>query len=186
MYPYLVCLVHTRYEYLIQTLVYIKTLTWPPPINADCWHLSQGSCQEPSLKSEPRQRKRWKLRDHKSGIHKSRIQGPAWEKPMRFGPWEKTGEGEFAHFEEWPPPCSRIIEPMCRKSSNGTRRPTWINKEILTTLKYKKNAHKRWEWGQVSRDKCRDTALVCKDRLGKVKFCLELKIARDKKCFYKQ
>lgn len=74
---------------------------------------------------------------------------------------------------------------MCIKLSNGTRRPTWINKELLTILKCKKNAHKRWERGQVSRDEYRDTALVCKDRLGKVKSCLELKTVRDKKCFYK-
>lgn len=75
---------------------------------------------------------------------------------------------------------------MRRKSSNGTRRLTWINKDVLTILRYKKNAHKRWEWGQVSRDKCRDTVLMCKDRLGKVKSCLELKTVRDKKRFYKQ
>lgn len=58
-------------------------------------------------------------------------------------------------------------------------RPTHIRN------KYKKNAHRRWERGQMRGDKCRDTALVCKDRLGKVKSCLELKTIRDKKCFCK-
>lgn len=38
----------------------------------------------------------------------------------------------------------------------------------------------------MSRDKRRDTALVFKYRLRKVKSCLELKTVRDKKCFYKQ
>lgn len=42
----------------------------------------------------------------------------------------------------------------------------------------------RWERGQVSGDECKDTALVCKNKLRKVKSCQELETVRDKKYFY--
>jgi len=49
-------------------------------------------------KSQPRQRKQDKLQDNKSGPKKNIIQptqGPALEKPIGYGPGEKTGAGQL-------------------------------------------------------------------------------------------
>ena len=40
---------------------------------------------------------------------------------------------------------SSLAHPVCRKSSKGVRRPAWMNEELLTKLKHKNEAHKRWK-----------------------------------------
>ena len=47
--------------------------------------------------------------------------------------------------------------PTCRKSGKGGRRPTQINKELLTKLKHKKKACKRGMQDQVIQEKQIDT-----------------------------
>ena len=37
-----------------------------------------------------------------------------------------------------------------RKSSKGDRRPAWISKELLTELRHKKEAYKRWTKRQMT------------------------------------
>lgn len=53
------------------------------------------------------------MQDHNSGLQESRIQpiqGPASEKPIGYGPGEKTGAGELVDFEGCPPPNSRTVQ----------------------------------------------------------------------------
>ena len=45
---------------------------------------------------------------------------------------------KLLHAREW-------TIPMCRKSSKGGRRHAWLNKELLTKLKHKKEAYKKWK-----------------------------------------
>lgn len=51
--------------------------------------------------------------------------------------------------------------PMSRMSSKGTRRSAWMNKELLTKLKCKKEVCKKWEQVQVIQEECRDTESAC-------------------------
>ena len=45
---------------------------------------------------------------------------------------------------------------MCRRSSNGGRRPAWMNEDTLTELKRSKEAHKKWKKGQVTQEEYRE------------------------------
>lgn len=75
---------------------------------------------------------------------------------MGYGPAEKTGAGQLVELIQ----AQESSSTTSKKSSKGTRKPAWMNKELLTKLKDKKNAYKRREQGQVSWDKFRHTALV--------------------------
>ena len=63
------------------------------------------------------------------------------------------------------------------KSGKNTRRPAWINKELLDNLKHKNEAYRGWKQGQVARYQIR-----------KAKALTELNLARDvkgnKKIYY--
>lgn len=43
------------------------------------------------------------------------------------------------------------------KSSQGGRRPAWMNKLVLAKMKYKKEAYRKWKQGQVTWKEYRDT-----------------------------
>lgn len=47
--------------------------------------------------------------------------------------------------------------PMSRISSKGSRRWAWMNKELLTKLKCKKEVWKKWEQVQVIQEEYTDT-----------------------------
>lgn len=47
-----------------------------------------------------------------------------------------------------PPPLAlRAIIPMSRKAGKNTKKPTWINKELLAKLKHKKRSIQKVEAG---------------------------------------
>ncbi|CAM4533257.1 unnamed protein product [Lepidochelys olivacea] len=70
---------------------------------------------------------------------------------------------------------------MCRKNSKYGRRPAWLNSEILTDLKHKKEADKKWKIGQMTREKYKNIAQACRNEIRRAKSHLELQLARDVK-----
>lgn len=88
-----------------------------------------------------------------SGLQESRIQpiqGPASEKPIDMGLERKQMQGRWLILKDNLLQAQESYSPMCRKSSKGSKRAAWMNTELLTKLKHKTNAYKRWEQGQVS------------------------------------
>ena len=56
-----------------------------------------------------------------------------------------------------------------------------MSRDLLVKLKGKKEGHRQWKQGQVSWDKYRDAAWLCRDGVRKAKAQLELNLARDTK-----
>ncbi|CAM4664489.1 unnamed protein product [Lepidochelys kempii] len=71
--------------------------------------------------------------------------------------------------------------PMSRKNSKYGRRPAWLNHEILADLKHKKEAHKKWKVGHMTREEYKNIARACRNEIRRVKSHLELQLARDVK-----
>ncbi|CAM5135316.1 unnamed protein product [Eretmochelys imbricata] len=69
--------------------------------------------------------------------------------------------------------------PMCRKNSKYGRRPAWLNREILADLNHKKEAHKKWKIGQMTREEYKNIARGCRSEIRKAKSHLEVWLARD-------
>lgn len=69
--------------------------------------------------------------------------------------------------------------PLCFKSS---RRPAWLNRELL--LKKKKKLYHLWKHGQVSQEDYRAAVCICREKTQCPKAQLELKrasVVSDKK-----
>lgn len=56
---------------------------------------------------------------------------------------------------------------------------TWINRKILTEIKFKKKAHRRQKWGWASQEEYKDIAPVYWNGVKKVKAQLALKSVTD-------
>ncbi|KFQ11448.1 hypothetical protein N330_00764, partial [Leptosomus discolor] len=78
--------------------------------------------------------------------------------------------------------------PTKRKSSKNTRRPAWMNKELLDKRKHKTKAYRGWKHRQVAWE-YREIVQVVKNQVRKAKALIELNLARDikanKKNFYR-
>ncbi|GAB0203837.1 hypothetical protein GRJ2_002849300 [Grus japonensis] len=84
-------------------------------------------------------------------------------------PWDKALEGRGAQdswlifkgdlLQAWEP-CI----PTKGKSSKSTRRPPWMNKELLGKVKQKKEAYRGWKQGQVAWEKYRETVRAARDQ----------------------
>ncbi|GAB0207279.1 mitochondrial enolase superfamily member 1 [Grus japonensis] len=79
--------------------------------------------------------------------------------------------------------------PAKRKSSKTTKRPPWMNKELLGKVKQKKEAFRGWKQGQVAWEEYRETVRAARDQFRKAKALIEISLARDvkdnKKSFYR-
>lgn len=79
--------------------------------------------------------------------------------------------------------------PISRKSNKGGRRPTPKTKMLLTKLKCKNEAYKRWQQDHAAQEEYKDTVQVCGNDVQKAKAHLELNMARDvngnQKSFYR-
>ena len=74
-----------------------------------------------------------------------------------------------------------VLIPTCNKSGSEGRRQTWLTKDLLVKLKCKKEMHGQWNQGQVSWEKYRDAAWMCRVGIRRAKAQLELNLARDVK-----
>jgi len=68
-----------------------------------------------------------------------------------------------------------------KKSRNGSRRPAWMNKELLAEIRWKRKVHGMWKEGQATWEEYRNVVRACRDAMRKAKIHLELKLARDVK-----
>ncbi|GAB0205865.1 mitochondrial enolase superfamily member 1 [Grus japonensis] len=79
--------------------------------------------------------------------------------------------------------------PTKRKSSKNTKRPPWMNKELLGKVKQKKEAYRGWKQGQVAWGEYRETVRAAREQVRKAKALIEISLARDvkdnKKRFYR-
>uniref|UniRef100_A0A8B9EVU5 Interferon induced with helicase C domain 1 n=1 Tax=Amazona collaria TaxID=241587 RepID=A0A8B9EVU5_9PSIT len=71
--------------------------------------------------------------------------------------------------------------PTRRKFSRRARRPPWMDKELLSKIRKKKEAYKRWKQGQAAWGEYRDVVREARDQVRKAKAHLELNLARDVK-----
>ncbi|KFV09627.1 hypothetical protein N340_04878, partial [Tauraco erythrolophus] len=79
--------------------------------------------------------------------------------------------------------------PTKRNSGRNTRKPAWMNKELLDQLGHKKKAYRRWKQGQVTWEEHRAIVRANRDQVKKAKALIGLNLARDikgnKKNFYR-
>ncbi|GAB0210120.1 mitochondrial enolase superfamily member 1 [Grus japonensis] len=109
-------------------------------------------------------------------------------------PWDKALEGRGAQ-ESWLIFKGHLLQaqqrciPTKRKSSKTTKRPPWMNKDLLGKLKQKKEAYRGWKQGQVAWEEYRETVRAARDPVRKAKALIEISLARDvkdnKKSFYR-
>ncbi|GAB0210007.1 hypothetical protein GRJ2_003466500 [Grus japonensis] len=109
-------------------------------------------------------------------------------------PWDKALEGRGAQ-DSWLIFKGHLLQaqerciPTKRKSSNSTKRPPWMNKEVLGKVKQKKEGYRGWKQGQVAWEEYRETVRAARDQVRKAKALIELNLARDvkdnKKNFYR-
>ncbi|GAB0205316.1 mitochondrial enolase superfamily member 1 [Grus japonensis] len=109
-------------------------------------------------------------------------------------PWDKAREGRGAQ-DSWLIFKGHLLQaqqrciPTKRKSSKTTKRPPWMNKELLGKVRHKKEAYRGWKQGQVAWEEYRETVRAARDQVRKAKALTELNLARDvkdnKKSFYR-
>ncbi|GAB0182454.1 mitochondrial enolase superfamily member 1 [Grus japonensis] len=108
-------------------------------------------------------------------------------------PWDKALEGRGAQdswlvFKGHLPQAQEQCIPTKRKSSKNTKRPPWMNKELLGKVKQKKEAYRGWKQGQVAWEEYRETVRAAREQVRKAKALIETTLARDvkdKKSFYR-
>ncbi|GAB0207770.1 mitochondrial enolase superfamily member 1 [Grus japonensis] len=109
-------------------------------------------------------------------------------------PWDKALEGRGAQ-DSWLIFKGHLLQaqerciPTKRKSSKTTKRPPWMNKELLGKVNHKKKAYRGWKQGQVAWEEYRETVRAARDQVRKAKALTEISLARDvkdnKKSFYR-
>ncbi|GAB0188947.1 mitochondrial enolase superfamily member 1 [Grus japonensis] len=105
-------------------------------------------------------------------------------------PWDKALEGRGAQ-DSWLIFKGHLLQaqerciPTKRKSSKTTKRPLWMNKELLGKVKQKKEAYRGWKQGQVAWEEYRETVRAARDQVRKAKALIEIRDVKDnKKSFY--
>ncbi|GAB0209914.1 hypothetical protein GRJ2_003457100 [Grus japonensis] len=109
-------------------------------------------------------------------------------------PWDKALEGRGSQ-DSWLVFKGHLLQaqerciPTKRKSSKNTKRPPWMNKELLGKVKQKKEAYRGWKQGQVAWEEYREIVQAARDQVRKAKALREISLARDvkgnKKSFYR-
>ncbi|PKU45794.1 hypothetical protein llap_3880 [Limosa lapponica baueri] len=109
-------------------------------------------------------------------------------------PWDKALEGRGVQ-ESWLIFKDHLLQaqerctPSKSKSGKSSRKPAWMNKELLDNLKQKKEAYRRWKQGQVAWKEYREIVRAARGHVKKAKAQIKLSLARDikdnKKSFYR-
>ncbi|GAB0187084.1 alpha-actinin-2 [Grus japonensis] len=87
-------------------------------------------------------------------------------------PWDKALEGGGAQesclvFKDHLIQAQERCIPTKRKSSKNTRRPEWMNRELLGNLKHKKEAYRGWKQRQVAWEEYRETVQAANNQVRK-------------------
>ncbi|GAB0202677.1 hypothetical protein GRJ2_002733300 [Grus japonensis] len=109
-------------------------------------------------------------------------------------PWDKALEGRGAQ-DSWLVFKGHLLQaqerciPTKRKSSKTTKRPPWMNKDLLGKVKQNQEAYRGWKQGQVAWEEYRENVRAARDQVRKAKALIEISLARDvkdnKKSFYR-
>jgi len=101
-------------------------------------------------------------------------------------PWARALEGRRTQ-EIWSLLKNHFLHtqyqciPLRKKSRKGGRRHTWMNKEFLAELRWKRKVHEMWKEGQATWEEYRSVVRACRDAMRKAKAHLELNLAGDVK-----
>ncbi|KFV19046.1 hypothetical protein N340_08358, partial [Tauraco erythrolophus] len=108
--------------------------------------------------------------------------------------WDKALEGRGAQ-ESWIIFKDHLLQaqeqyiPTKRKSGRNTKRPAWMNKELLDQVTHKKKAYRGWKQGQAAWEEYREIVRAARDQVRKAKALIQFNLARDikgnKKSFYR-
>ncbi|KFV13114.1 hypothetical protein N340_13029, partial [Tauraco erythrolophus] len=98
--------------------------------------------------------------------------------------WDQALKGRGAQeswliFKDHLLQAQKLCIPTKRKSGRNTRRPAWMNKELLDQLEHKKKAYRGWKQGQVAWEEYRAIVQATRDQVRKAKALIELNLARD-------
>ncbi|KAK4818274.1 hypothetical protein QYF61_009992 [Mycteria americana] len=110
-------------------------------------------------------------------LFKELVNRTPWETALR----DKGAEQSWQIFKDTFHTAQELSIPRCKKSGKEGKRPAWLSQDLLVKLKGKKEMHRQRKQGQVSWEKYRDTAWLCRDGVRKAKAWLELNLARDAK-----
>ncbi|KFV03752.1 hypothetical protein N340_10407, partial [Tauraco erythrolophus] len=98
--------------------------------------------------------------------------------------WDEALEGREAQ-ESWLIFKDHLLQaqerciPTKRKTGRKTRRPAWMNKELLDQLRHKKKAYRGLKQGQVAWEEYRAIVRATREQVRKAKALIELNLARD-------
>ncbi|KAK4826132.1 hypothetical protein QYF61_005284 [Mycteria americana] len=105
-------------------------------------------------------------------------------------PWEASMEDKGAS-ECWEFFKNALLEaqnqfiPFKGKGSRQSKRPPWLNCELLSLLRTKREAYQRWKSRRIPVENYKGIVRPCRDAVRKAKAQLELKLARDVKNYKK-
>ena len=86
--------------------------------------------------------------------------------------WDKALEGRGAQ-DSWSVFKDHLLLaqerciPTKRNSDRNSRRPTWMNKELLAKFKQKKEAYRGWKQEQVAWEEYREIVRVAREQVRK-------------------
>ena len=109
-------------------------------------------------------------------------------------PWDavlkdKDVEESWLLFKDALLKAQEVSIPLNKKVGRRDRKPAWLGKDLLGTLRAKKGAYKLWKQGRVTWEEYRDAVQTCRCRIRKAKVQVEQNLVRDmknsKKTFYR-
>jgi len=122
------------------------------------------------------------LRRANFGLFKDLLGGIPWVRALEGRGVQESWSLFKHHFLHAQNQCI----PLSKKSSKGSRRPTWMNEELLA--EWQRKVYGMWKEGQATREEYRKVVRACWDATRKAKVHLELNLARDvkdiKKAFF--
>ena len=105
-------------------------------------------------------------------------------------PWEASLEDKGAS-ECWEIFKNALLEaqnqfiPFKGKESRQSKRPPWLNCELLRLLKTKREEYQKWKSGQIPVENYKGIVRACRDAVRKTTAQLESKLARAVKNYKK-
>ena len=118
-------------------------------------------------------------------IFKELVSRPLSETVLR----DREAEQSWQIFKDAFHKAQELSIPQCKNSGREGTRLAWLSRDLLVKLKGKRELHRQWKQGHISREEYRDSAQLCRDKVRRTKVRLELNSARNaknnKKYFYR-
>jgi len=127
------------------------------------------------------------LNFRKANFHlfKETVSRTLWETSLR----DKGAEESWQIFKDAFHKAQELLIPRCKKSGKEGKKLSWLSQDLLVKLKGKKEMHRQWRQGQVSREEYKDGAQLYRYGVRKARVKLELNSVRGarntRKGFYR-